>query len=102
MNKVQRIILTAGVIFISLLLLIPPWKYFYTERREKAERSAGYHFIFATPSLKDHEAIRNAFSFPKEINERNFQVRIDTTRLFVQCAFALLAMVGLLIAFYRH
>ena len=131
MSKIQRIILIVGTFFVALMLLIPPWKYLYTGEREKVERSAGYYLVFAPPSLKDHERIRGAFSFPKtktemrypqamvfntaapvsnpepitvpyEINERAFQLRIDTMRLLVQCAFALLLTVGLAIAFYRH
>lgn len=69
MNRRQRIVTFVGLCIIGLMLFVPPWKYIQTmssgDRITPRERNAGYAFVFGPPSLKDHEAIREAFSIPK-------------------------------------
>lgn len=130
MNKLQRIVLLIGLCAVGLMLLMPPWKYIALREGDNIERSAGYALIFSPPSVKDHEAIRAAFSIPKtrevryplssdntrvningryvdrptptptprfepvEILESGYEVRLDTTRLLIQCGVAVFIALG--------
>lgn len=94
---------------VGLMLLAPPWKYVQTmssgERIPTRERTAGYALVFAPPSVKDHEAVREAFSVPQtrpdgkpvEIHESYYEVRLDATRLLVQCAAVAAVALGLVV-----
>jgi hypothetical protein len=68
-NRLQRITTLVGFCVVGLMLLVPPWKYIQTmrsgDRIPPLERNAGYALVFSPPSLKDHEAIREAFAIPK-------------------------------------
>lgn len=95
------------------MLLVPPWKYVQTMssgyRIPPRERNAGYALVFSPPSVKDHDAIREAFSIPLarpdgkpiEIFESYYEVRLDSTRLLAQCAAATLVTLGLVVFLHR-
>ena len=108
MNRRQRIATFIGFCVIAGMLLVPPWK--YVKFLDGAvERDAGYAFVFSPPSVKDHEAIREAYSLPKtlptgevyEISERIYEVRLDTMRLLAQCGVGAFLTLGLVVALYR-
>lgn len=89
MNKLQRIITFIGLFVVGLMLLLPPWKYIQTinhgDRIPPRERNAGYALVFSPPSVKGHEAIREAFSVPLtrpdgkpiEIFESYYEVQLN-------------------------
>lgn len=114
MNRLQRISIFVGLCVVGLMLLIPPWKYIQTmssgDRIPPRERNAGYAVVFSPPSVKDHEAIREAFSVPQtrpdgkpvEIYESYYEVRLDTSRLLAQCAAASFVTLGLVVFLHRR
>jgi hypothetical protein len=114
MNRLQRITTFVGLCVMGLMLLMPPWKYVQTmsngDRIPPRERDAGYAPVFAPPSVKDHEAVREAFSVPETrsdgkpvvIYESYYEVRLDTIRLLIQCAAALFLTLGLMTFLHRR
>jgi hypothetical protein len=113
MNRLQRISTFVGLCVVGLMLLIPPWKYIQTmssgDRIPPRERNFGYAFVFSPPSVKDHEAIREAFSVPLtrpdgkpiEIYESYYEVRLDATRLLGQCGAVVFITLGLVTFLHR-
>jgi hypothetical protein len=112
MNRSQRIAILVGFCVVGLILLVPPWKYVQLRNRGDKyylERDAGYSFVFDPPSVKDTEAIREAFSIPQattggkpvEIYESYYEIHLDTNRLLVQCAVVLFVTLGLVSFFHR-
>ncbi len=141
MNHLQRIVFLIGLCIIGLMLLVPPWRYVELREGDNIERNAGYGFIFSPPSVKDHEAIREAFSIPKnrtidislnmnrttsnvsisnmsaptpkptpkptpeivpvEIIESDYEVRLDSTRLLIQCGVIVFVALGFAAFLYK-
>lgn len=80
----RRNIFAATLSAVAIMCVVPPWTYTYTWNGTYGEAPAGYYFIFEPPE-------------GKEIDDGN-GVKMDITRLLIQCLVALSAGgVGLLL-----
>ncbi len=69
-NKIQKKILTIGVIVILVCCLFPPWVHTFKAKSIHSEESAGYALIVSPPS--------------KKRNSVGFGVKLDISRLLLQ------------------
>ena len=70
LNKIQKKILTIGVVVILICCLFPPWVHTFKAKSIYSEESAGYAPIISPPSKKQ--------------NSVGFGVKLDISRLLLQ------------------
>src|SRR5436309_14151598 len=96
LNTKQRIILLLGVAFFLLSELFPPW--LYVDEYDSAQRSVGYHFLYAPPLVKSSNEMKEIFSIPADSSEEHlFRVKVDTFHLFAQRIIIVFLTGGLLL-----
>jgi hypothetical protein len=103
LNLAQRIVLVISFLVILGMTLFPPWIYVFNPSvplREagyvRAERTAGYHFMFADHSPLDETHLLTIFSLNPKGWERPFiflhlfAVQLNSRQLGIQIAIAVL------------
>jgi len=103
LNLAQRIVLTISFVAILGMTLFPPWIYVFNPSvplREagyvRAERTAGYHFMFADHSPQDETQLLAIFNLSPKGWERRFislhlfAVQLNSRQLGIQIAIAVL------------
>jgi hypothetical protein len=98
MNMKQWIVLLAGVVLFLLSELCPPWV--YTDGITSARRSAGYHFLTASPEVDSPAEMKRVFSFANEEPDRPISISKDGARLNGQRVILLFSTLGLLLVLY--
>jgi hypothetical protein len=96
LNKGQKRVLLLGMALMILSELFPPWR--YIDNDTSAERSAGYHFITITPTVKSPEEMR--MIFPQSYSLEAISVSKNRLRLHLQRLFIPLLTIGLF-AFFK-
>jgi hypothetical protein len=91
LNKGQKRVLLLGTALMILSELFPPWR--YIDNDTSAERSAGYHFITITPTIKSPEEMR--MIFPQSYGWEAITVSKNWVRLHLQRMFIALLTIGL-------
>lgn len=109
MNRTQRIVLMAGFLVVLVAVLFPPWVFVYdfpggyyyraAVPSERAERPAGYHWLFGQHIPTDQTYLTWLFNLKADNVERNrlgfFALRVDSTRLGFEIGAAIL-LIGIL------
>lgn len=102
LNRAQSVVLIVGAAVIAVMCLFPPWndelEYIRVSNREPAQaratRPAGYHFLITPPSRRLPESDAEGF-WP-------VAVRVDLTRLAIQCFVVVVLAGGLTILLRRR
>jgi hypothetical protein len=82
-----KLILLAGTIAVSLMLLFPPYVYFDSET--SGQKSAGYHFFLKPPQPKPAKEVFGYARLPHMAS-----VRLNDLRLGIQLLIAIPTILG--------
>ncbi len=96
LNRKQRIVIFAGFIILSLMMLFPAWRYYRTE--EERGGFAGYGLLFA-PQIR--LTVSSDFRGLNVYFVNSSDVYLDTSMLAVQCAFVITIIGGLCFALHK-
>ena len=96
LNKGQKRVLLLGTALMILSELFPPWR--YIDNITSAERSAGYHFITTSPTVKSPEEMQKIF--PQYDSWESIRVSKNRFRLLLQRMSIPLLTIGLF-AFFK-
>src|SRR5437868_3976479 len=80
-DNLFRIVLIIGALTIIAMVLFPPWRYIVAVDTRMTEAPAGYGFITQPPDPEE---------MPDTYKGRAISVRMDTDRLMIQIAGAVL------------
>lgn len=92
LNMAQRIVLFVGALMIAGLCLFPPWNeesVILGQPQSRVTRPAGYHSLIVPPRL------------PRVVDDYASSLRVDSTRLVIQC-FVIVVLTGGLMVLLRR
>lgn len=105
MSVPQRVVLIFAALLVSVMALMPPWRFVYDfpgdefharalarQPAYKAERFAGYYAIWQSNTPTDQTYLADLFSIP--IDDRSgmqyFSMKIDKDKLWIQLGVTLI------------
>ena len=96
MNRKQRIVILIGIIIITIMLLIPPWKNYRVGGYGGVH--VGYGFLFDS-SYRLHIGLSLERRWPTFLKSED--VYLDISRLFIQCVLVIVVVGGVVFMLHR-